>query len=918
MLDPTNPFVESWASKRLEALEQDPSERDWPFVPPKAEDLYRDAYIAQPDRFDWRSHSHAARAKRKDEVAMITRRRTSLSMRKGKESKVAAKARRKLEAKMDDRFRRISNERSSLDSIHYEQRDEIRSHAIDYREHWLEVMNHEREQELAVIRKRRKTPIEKLTEFGLAIDKLQAYWQDGSARHFGKRVAVFKLAAAQDLPRNQFRPGDRVTITRTDDESQPNPDADGINAEVVEKKRNLLRIKFDQVHEKIDLVACPSWRIDYGYNDLTYERIKSSLQALEHDVEHIETKYGSQHQYILSGTRLNDILLSLQAPPDRVTRGAFWEDARVQSWYDRFLRLDPIVIDGDPIPDLNETQTQAVAMMLKERISLVQGPPGTGKTRTIVTAIKLLKKDFMVPHPILLAAHTNVAVDNLAEGCINAGLKVVRIGPSSRARPSTVEHTLDAYFARHPSKRRHDEVKKALDTLDRLQSDLRQKIVTEDSASLQRTAVANGLAATAKETPAMSDDDDLAEELFDAYLAQKPGLSEYDAVMKQHKKLKRLWLFLRSSMRADILRSADVICGSAIAAGSKELEMIDLPVVFFDEASMATEPVTLIPLMKGCRHLCIIGDHKQLPPVVTSPEAKADGLSRSLFERLIEGGDKRVKSMMLDIQFRMHPSLAYFPNHMFYDGALRDGKGTELIAPVKSRFFNAQGSKEVSDPTRQYVSFVHHTARESKAHNQSLYNASEAQVVFDILIDLFRQNPELKGEDIGIVTPYAAQQLLFEKMLQNEFSAERKKARKLFAPKDAPRVAELGLIDIHTVDGFEGREKKVIIFSTVRTNPQGHVGFLADSRRLNVALTRAKNGLFVVGNIDTFRNARLTEAAHARVDSANTEAVRKYAAFLERHGAVFDYSDTSELEQVQDLEDAPEDWERMREALNLV
>lgn len=824
----------------------------------------------------------------------------------GIESKVAAKARRTAERKMDDRSLRISRE-SAAQLLHRNaEREPIRQEAKSYCDKWSELLNHERTQELAVIAERRKAPIEKLMEEGIAIDGLQAYWQDDSKRHFGKKVAVFKLDAAEPLPRTLFRAGDKVTImpsmaapSHTSDSAALLEDEFVIEAEVVERQRTFLRLKFDENDEDVDLVSCPSWRLDYGFNDLTFERIKAALEALEHDVEFIETHYGSRFQYILSGTRLSDVILGIEPPADRVTRGAFWEDARVQSWYDRFSRQDPVIIDGDPLPQLNRSQTQAVAMMLRERVSLIQGPPGTGKTRTIVTAIKLLKQDFKVPHPIMLAAHTNVAVDNLADGCIKAGLKVVRIGPSARARAGIDQYTLDAYFLRHSAKPRLDQIKSRLDTLDRLKSDYEMGRMSGSGSSATpstRYELEEG-----EGLEPQSWEDVMADREEEREAAQSQGgiaSEEYEAIKKRLNRLKATYFFLRASIRGEILNAADVICGSAIAAGSPELDMIDLPVVFFDEASMATEPVSLVPLMKGCRHLSIIGDHKQLPPVVTSVEAKQGGLSRSLFERLIQSG-RNIPSTMLNVQFRMHPSLAEFPNKTFYDGALENGTGTELIPPVESTFWTS--SNIAAKESAQRLCFIDHKGRESKADNStSLCNVSEARIVADVITDLLRRNPDLTGDDIGVVTPYAGQQILLEKMLHNETSEARKKATAVLET----RSSQLGCIDIHTVDGFEGREKKVILFSTVRTNAQGYVGFLADGRRLNVALTRAQSALFLIGNIDTFKKAQLSEAAYSRVESPNLQALKSYAAYLEQRGAVHTYG--QEAMQIGEEEDVME------------
>ncbi|GAK64024.1 p-loop containing nucleoside triphosphate hydrolase protein [Moesziomyces antarcticus] len=883
--------VDRTCSDAMLDLDRHMAASHWPFGPSRPQDLYRDAYLAHPDRFDWRRRCTVPSqpvVRSGSKSTPLQRRKASASMLIGEESKFAAKARRTAERKMDDRSFRMSREKAAQLIQRNGERQPIREQARLYRQNWTQLLDHERNQELAAIAERRKAPIDKLVDEGIAIDGLQAYWQDDSRRHFGKKVAVFKLDAAEPLPRTLFRAGDKVTImpstTSGPYAGQPLAEEEVIEAEVVERQRTFLRLKFDERDEDVDLVACPSWRLDYGFNDLTFERIKAALEAIEHDVEFIETQYGSRFQYILSGTRLSDVILGIEPPADRVTRGAFWEDARVQSWYDRFSRPDPVVVDGDPQPQLNRSQTQAVAMMLRERVSLIQGPPGTGKTRTIVTAIKLLKQEFQVPHPVMLAAHTNVAVDNLADGCIKAGLRVVRIGPSARARAGIDEFTLDAHFLRHPAKPRLDDIKRRMDTLEKLKSDY-EMVRGPVAAPAVRDEGEEGIGATGGGA-ALSWEDVMAEREEEREVAQLQGgtaSEEYESIKKRLNRLKATYFFLRASIRGEILNGADVICGSAIAAGSPELDMIDLPVVFFDEASMATEPVSLVPLMKGCRHLSIIGDHKQLPPVVTSAEAKQGGLSKSLFERLIEStaaDGSKIPSTMLNVQFRMHPRLAEFPNKTFYSGALENGSGTDKIPAVESEYWPQVEGKDEA----HRLCFIDHKGRESKADNSlSLCNVAEARLAVDVAMDVLRRNPDLTGDDIGIVTPYAGQQILLEKMLHNDTSAERRRA----AGALGARSSQLGCIDVHTVDGFEGREKKVILFSTVRTNAQGYVGFLADGRRLNVALTRAQSALFVLGNIDTFKNAQLSEAAYSRVESPDLGALKSYAEYLEQQGAVY-------------------------------
>lgn len=520
-------------------------------------------------------------------------------------------------------------------------------------------------------------------------------------------------------------------------------------------------------------------------------------------------------------------------------------------------------------------------------------PPGTGKTRTIVEAIKLLKLEFQVVHPVLLTAHTNVAVDNLADGCRKAGLKVVRTGPSARVRDSLLDCTLDAHVARHPWKGALDETKAVIQKLQReLLAIMNRQQRLSDSAQRQRLLAANSAEQKtpyAKKETGMDEEGEweLDEELRVAALADaadehRPtrGPEAIPLIKKQISRSLAREYFLKQVITGEVLHGADVVCTTAIAAGSPSLKMIDFPIVFFDEGSMATEPISLIALMKGCRHLAIIGDHKQLPPVVSSTEARQRGLSLSLFERLINRGD--VPSTMLNVQHRMHPSLSLFPNHAFYDAALCDGEDTHALAPLVSAFLpSGQSSESSENESTRHLSFVAHSGREKKMDN-SLSNWAEARLVCKIIVDLLARNPELKGSDIGIVTPYIAQVMLLERLIKREGPLRTEAEDTL----GAARAAQLADVETHTVDGFEGREKASIIFSTVRTNAQGFVGFLADRRRLNVALTRAQRALFVLGNLETLKKAQLGEMGAKAVEKPDLETIRRFAGWMESGGYV--------------------------------
>ncbi len=190
-------------SLSLEALDRQLAAVEWPFGASRPEELYRDAYVAHPDRYDWRKScgtTPQVASRQASSARPLQRRRASASMVMGQESKIAAKSRRTAERKMDDRSLRISREKAAQLLSRNAEREPIRQEAKLYRDKWTELLNHERTQEHAAIAERRKAPIERLIDEGIAIDGLQAYWQDDSKRHFGKRTAVFKLDAAEPLP----------------------------------------------------------------------------------------------------------------------------------------------------------------------------------------------------------------------------------------------------------------------------------------------------------------------------------------------------------------------------------------------------------------------------------------------------------------------------------------------------------------------------------------------------------------------------------------------------------------------------------------------------------------------------------------------------------------------------------------------
>ena len=435
---------------------------------------------------------------------------------------------------------------------------------------------------------------------------------------------------------------------------------------------------------------------------------------------------------------------------------------------------------------LNESQKVACEAAISQRLTLIQGPPGTGKTHTAVRILQSWSSQNV--GTILAIADSNVAVDNLLEGLLGLGVSAVRLGQPVKVRESLREATVDAQMESHPLRRDLEE-----------HLELNEKL--------------------ARRIPGMK--------------GKEKGLA--------HRDLNRGWKEVRRierQMRDDILDRAQVLCCTCIGVGHQLLDGRKFTRVLLDEATQATEPSSLVPLVRGARQIVLVGDHRQLPPTVISRRAENGGLRRSLFERLAAMG---IEPMLLDTQYRMHPAISDFPNRIFYEGRLVDGiTAADRPNPagllwndweVPMAFLPVNGDELLSPD------------------GASKENPAEAGWVAKILENLL-QAGDLEETDIGIITPYAGQVRAIRDALPERNDS----------------------VEVHTVDGYQGREKEVIIFSCVRSNSDGIVGFLSDARRLNVALTRAKRGLIVIGDPDTLRNDETWASWLDYIRSRNLEA----------------------------------------------
>ncbi|KAI9094369.1 hypothetical protein DFS34DRAFT_247146 [Phlyctochytrium arcticum] len=269
-------------------------------------------------------------------------------------------------------------------------------------------------------------------------------------------------------------------------------------------------------------------------------------------------------------------------------------------------------------------------------------------------------------------------------------------------------------------------------------------------------------------------------------------------------------------------------------------------ILIVDEAAQAMEVSTLIPLtVVDPDKLILVGDDKQLPAIVTSQTARDYGLGRSLFERL---KSQDFKSYLLNTQYRMHPLISHFPSAEFYDKSIVDAPS------VLKRKLHEEWCHSESH-FRPYQFFNIPLSQERMSESGSKYNEFEVKIIHKLLNDLYMnfiktsENIE-EPLTIGIISGYAKQVELISACIPAVFAKELSYSR----VSDNIYTVERATLEIGSVDSFQGQERDIIILSTVRSNEEGNIGFLNDQRRLNVAITRAKHSLYVIGNDKTLKS----------------------------------------------------------------
>lgn len=321
-----------------------------------------------------------------------------------------------------------------------------------------------------------------------------------------------------------------------------------------------------------------------------------------------------------------------------------------------------------------------------------------------------------------------------------------------------------------------------------------------------------------------------------------------------HQKMERLKsraTELEIRINNDLFSEAHVIASTLVGSSSYLLQGMKFHTLFVDEAAQALEAATWIPIRKAGR-VILAGDHRQLPATVKSFEALKRGLGKSLMERIIDNHPNAVK--LLTTQYRMHKDIMEFSSQWFYEGKM------EAALEVKYRGILDYDTPiewiDTSLLSEQEEIIPEETAFEEKiTNNFGKINEDEALLTLITLqnyIDRIGLKRLLEEKlDIGIISPYRAQVHYLRHLI---------KKTPFFKPIRK-------VISIDTVDGFQGQERDIILISMVRSNNEGEIGFLRDLRRMNVAMTRARMKLLIIGNSSTLSKHKFYRSLHHYIQS---------------------------------------------------
>jgi superfamily I DNA and/or RNA helicase len=470
-------------------------------------------------------------------------------------------------------------------------------------------------------------------------------------------------------------------------------------------------------------------------------------------------------------------------------------------------------------PYLNRTQEDAVNKVLRAKdVAIVHGPPGTGKTTTLVEAIyETLRRE----NQVLVCAQSNMAVDWISEKLVDRGINVLRIGNPTRVNDKMLSFTYEHRFEAHPDYTLLWSIRKAI-------RDLRSH--------------------------------------------RKRGDERF------HQKLERFKeraTELEVRINAQLFGEARVIACTLVGSANRLLEGQKFGTLFIDEAAQALEAACWIPIRRVSR-VIFAGDHCQLPPTIKSFAALKAGLGKTLMECIVENHPETVT--LLKMQYRMNEEIMRFSSDWFYGNQVESAPEVkyrsilDLDIPMTWIDTSEMRNEELEMRNDDYTQ-NENTPQQSNQHSSSLIshsslfreefvgesfgriNKAEAELTLLALEQYFSKIGKTRileeRLDVGVISPYRAQVQYLRRLF---------KKREFFKPYRH-------LISVNTVDGFQGQERDIILISLVRANDEGQIGFLRDLRRMNVAITRARMKLIILGDASTMTRHPFYKKLYEYIDA---------------------------------------------------
>jgi ATP-dependent RNA/DNA helicase IGHMBP2 len=527
------------------------------------------------------------------------------------------------------------------------------------------------------------------------------------------------------------------------------------------------------------------------------------------------------YQGVVFDRDVNTIGVAIEPPDDELPDDAVWRLDLLPDEVTRLRQQDALrraaSANGDRLAALR-------TVLLGEREPEFDAKPEnlSEPTRTLnepqqaAVALALSAKDFAIIHGPPGTGKTTTVVAFIREA-VARGDTVLACAPSNHAVDNLLEKLLAAGESPvrlgHPARIMPELRGRAIDILAEKQPEARQaRKLAKDAFALFRQA--------------------------DKWTKAKPEPGEKVGLRREARDILAEARKLEALAVERVLDGARVICATLSGLDSRLLGQRRFDVAVIDEACQSTEPANWVPLLRANK-VILAGDHCQLPPTILSRDAAERGLAISLMERLIGRFGPDVSSL-LTVQHRMHDAIMGFSNAEFYDGAL---VAHETVASHRLCDLPGVNTDPITEIPVQFIDTAGASYDEELEEDTgSRRNVQEAELAVKKVRALLAAG--VNATHIGVITPYRAQ-----------------------VHRLRERLADVPGLEIDSVDGFQGREKEAIVISLVRSNPEGEIGFLADTRRTNVALTRARRKLLVIGDSATLANDEFYQRMLAHFDA---------------------------------------------------